>query len=660
MFRLARLMLATLTMMALVVEFALPKTALAQDAYCSGFANQVSYNPTSGPPGTTVTVVGANWTPNEMVGLQYPPNGALSGGAISVTSPSGSHLAQVAEQADPRGGFSFTFTVPSNATPGPLETYIYTETPCWVTVAGSRFFTVTAAPPPPTPAPPPSQPQQNQPHNPQAYFNPPSGPPNTLVQVTGTGWVPDDASLYYDVAILWPCPCQWPTAPGEDFWVADVGDVDAQGTLTGAIEIPDNAPPGPVILMLCHQSRSPTPNGCGGNPIYVTFTVTASPAPAPTPVQSQPQPAPPAPGPCQFVLGFKTLHDLIPDTVGDCTDNQSFDSDGNAIQHTVANGQKGLLVWRKLDNWTAFTDGYHTWINGKYGLQERLNSDRFLFEGDLAPPAATGASGAASAPPVPAPVPTPTPPLGGVPPGVFPLLLEIADKLDTTAGTVCQYADCGRFGKVLGKVDKMRDDLTILTAFGQWLDRKATNEDMARELLDHYGVPKSTQDAIIPIIPAVHDTFLAQAGGDLPGLPEVSSMQVFSTLGDVHVVIDGSGFRASPPPLESPSFNGSGVVSRAFIIIDQTAKGWAAGNSSPAPGCAADGIGVIVRKWSDSEIVLGFGSNYADPYIFSPGDTVEFDLSLPGQQLTVSKGGDCEGNVVDAGTAGWAQATVQP
>ena len=36
-----------------------------------------------------------------------------------------------------------------------------------------------------------------------------------------------------------------------------------------------------------------------------------------------------------------------------------------------------FLVWRKADNWTAFTDGYRTWINGPSGLQVRLNTEHF-------------------------------------------------------------------------------------------------------------------------------------------------------------------------------------------------------------------------------------------------------------------------------------------
>ena len=40
----------------------------------------------------------------------------------------------------------------------------------------------------------------------------------------------------------------------------------------------------------------------------------------------------------------------------------------------------GLLVWRKADNFTAFTDGYRSWIAGPYGVQARLNSERFFWE----------------------------------------------------------------------------------------------------------------------------------------------------------------------------------------------------------------------------------------------------------------------------------------
>lgn len=83
-----------------------------------------------------------------------------------------------------------------------------------------------------------------------------------------------------------------------------------------------------------------------------------------------------AAAPCQFVLGFKTLHDMDPGDIGDCLDNQAFAANGDAQQHTT----KGLMAWRKVDNWTAFTNGYMTWINGPDGLVSRLNVQRFRWE----------------------------------------------------------------------------------------------------------------------------------------------------------------------------------------------------------------------------------------------------------------------------------------
>ncbi len=95
--------------------------------------------------------------------------------------------------------------------------------------------------------------------------------------------------------------------------------------------------------------------------------------------------APPAPAhaeACQFVLGFKTLHDLIPGFVGDCLVDEHHNPDnGDGLQETTGpTGAGGLLVWRKADNWTAYTDGYHTWVNGPYGLRERLNTECFAWE----------------------------------------------------------------------------------------------------------------------------------------------------------------------------------------------------------------------------------------------------------------------------------------
>jgi hypothetical protein len=62
--------------------------------------------------------------------------------------------------------------------------------------------------------------------------------------------------------------------------------------------------------------------------------------------------------------------------VGQCVENQHFASNGDAQQKTTG----GLLAWRKADNWTAFTDGFHTWVNGPRGIQQRLNTERFAWE----------------------------------------------------------------------------------------------------------------------------------------------------------------------------------------------------------------------------------------------------------------------------------------
>jgi hypothetical protein len=84
-----------------------------------------------------------------------------------------------------------------------------------------------------------------------------------------------------------------------------------------------------------------------------------------------------ASGGCRFVLGFAALEQLSPAQVGTCLANEAYNPvNGDTLQQTTG----GLLVWRKSDSWTAFTDGYRTWVNGPYGLQERLNTQRFAWE----------------------------------------------------------------------------------------------------------------------------------------------------------------------------------------------------------------------------------------------------------------------------------------
>ena len=107
-----------------------------------------------------------------------------------------------------------------------------------------------------------------------------------------------------------------------------------------------------------------------------------------------------AQGACRFVLGFATLATTVGSgTVGQCLENQQTNlQNGDAYQRAAG----GLLVWRKADNWTAFTDGFRTWVNGPRGLQQRLNTQRYSWEGDVG---AAGTSVITDAPPVTPPAP---------------------------------------------------------------------------------------------------------------------------------------------------------------------------------------------------------------------------------------------------------------
>ena len=88
---------------------------------------------------------------------------------------------------------------------------------------------------------------------------------------------------------------------------------------------------------------------------------------------------------CSFAHGFQAIQSQIPEVVGDCLENERFNpANGNTEQRTTG----GLLVWRKADNWTAFTDGHTTWVNGPDGLQNRPNAERFPWEPAAAPPPA--------------------------------------------------------------------------------------------------------------------------------------------------------------------------------------------------------------------------------------------------------------------------------
>ena len=80
---------------------------------------------------------------------------------------------------------------------------------------------------------------------------------------------------------------------------------------------------------------------------------------------------------CSFSLGFAALRHLIPRRVGRCLSSARYDPRlAEVLQDTTG----GVLIWRKADNWTGFTDGHRTWVLGPHGLQQRLSTQRFSWE----------------------------------------------------------------------------------------------------------------------------------------------------------------------------------------------------------------------------------------------------------------------------------------
>ncbi len=83
----------------------------------------------------------------------------------------------------------------------------------------------------------------------------------------------------------------------------------------------------------------------------------------------------------KFKLGFGLLAQQISCTVGTPLENEHHGPNGDSLQQTTT----GLMVWRKADNWTAFTDGARTWVNGPFGVMERGNNERFEWEAQKSP-----------------------------------------------------------------------------------------------------------------------------------------------------------------------------------------------------------------------------------------------------------------------------------
>jgi hypothetical protein len=178
---------------------------------------------------------------------------------------------------------------------------------------------------------------------------------------------------------------------------------------------------------------------------------------------------------CIYKDGFKYLTGQIPWLVGSCLENERLNpANGNMEQRTTG----GLLVWRKADNWTAFTNGSLTWLVGPTGeVWERPNQGPlYAWEkpapagpaAATAPPSAPTAPAPAAAPPrAPAPAPAPVaaapaaPRQPAAPPGPAaitpPVAVNVLGQIDPGLHRA--------WGAVLGSPYRFRDG----TPFGAWM-----------------------------------------------------------------------------------------------------------------------------------------------------------------------------------------------
>jgi hypothetical protein len=98
---------------------------------------------------------------------------------------------------------------------------------------------------------------------------------------------------------------------------------------------------------------------CGGQPSVTPLSFT-----------------PEGPAACRFTVGFREFRAAMPDLVGDCTENERIEPNGDVAQRTT----NGLLVWRRGDGYIAFTDGGQTWIQGPNGIEVRPNGQFLPWE----------------------------------------------------------------------------------------------------------------------------------------------------------------------------------------------------------------------------------------------------------------------------------------
>lgn len=106
------------------------------------------------------------------------------------------------------------------------------------------------------------------------------------------------------------------------------------------------------------------------------------------------------------------------------------------------------------------------------------------------------------------------------------------------------------------------------------------------------------------------------------GAPVITAVSAILPSADQTITIRGSGFGYLPP------YDGD---SPWLEIVDLTAN-WTAGYVDPLGN--ADGVTADVTSWTDSKIVISglggiYGAGVLNPYVLSPGDTVEIGVWNP-------------------------------
>jgi hypothetical protein len=78
-------------------------------------------------------------------------------------------------------------------------------------------------------------------------------------------------------------------------------------------------------------------------------------------------------GSCSFQNGFAVMRDSVGDEIiGNCRGNERVNPYSGRVEQLTTTG---LLYWRPCDNITAFTDSNIVWLDGPFGIQNRLAVD---------------------------------------------------------------------------------------------------------------------------------------------------------------------------------------------------------------------------------------------------------------------------------------------